>query len=154
MAHGEGSQNVMKVRGSFLVVGSNQGRDYERRKTIRWKKEKEKNEKRRKRKRKERRKKIKERRKRKERRKKKRKGRKEKKMRKNNRNEENQAWRERKKKRKMALIPVVPSVKVVSPRIKVGLLDESYTGLGFSPTPVPLNLRVVNGRVVQLQSWD
>ena len=72
MAHGERSQNVKKVRGSFLFMGSNQGRDYGRR--IRWKKEKENNEKRRKRKRK-----AKKGEERKEMRKKKRKGRKERK---------------------------------------------------------------------------
>ena len=47
--------------------------------------------------------------------------------------------------------------KVISSRTKVGLLDESYEQVpktkevGFSPTLFPLNLRAVNGRVVQPQ---
>ena len=49
-----------------------------------------------------------------------------KKMRKNKREEENHAWRERKKKRKGLRFPVFQWSKVVSSRIKVGLLDESY----------------------------
>ena len=71
------------MRRSFLFVGSNQGRDYGRRKTIQWKKEKEK---------KGEKKKGNEKKKGKEKRKKR------KKRRKTIREEENRAWRERKKK--------------------------------------------------------
>ena len=44
--------------------------------------------------------------------------------------------------------------EVDRPRIKVGIFDESYKyvpkkkKVGFSLTLVPLNLRVINGRVV------
>ena len=31
---------------------------------------------------------------------------------------------------------------------------QKHKEVGFSPTLVPLNLRVVNGRVVQPQQWD
>ena len=31
---------------------------------------------------------------------------------------------------------------------------QKHKEVGFSPTLVPPNLRVVNGRVVQLQPWD
>ena len=72
--------------------------------------------------------------------------------------EENRAWRrERKKKKRKGLrFPVFRRSEVVSPRIKVGLrvgyrnpnFSSKFQKVGFSPTLVPLNLRVVNGHVV------
>ena len=56
--------------------------------------------------------------------------------------------------------------KCVGARDKIGSRDESYAWVPetagfiafqkveFSPTLVPLNLRAVNGRVVQPQPWD
>ena len=58
------------------------------------------------------------------------------------------------KKRKGFRFHVFRRSEVVSLRIKVGLLDENYKlvpktkEVGFSPTPVSLNLRAINGRVV------
>ena len=106
---------------------------------IRWREE---------RKRKERRKKERKREKRKERNK-------GKKMTKTKREEENMCMEEKKKERKENGSNSRCFVtEVDKPRIKVGLLDESYElvpktkEVEFSPTLVPLNLRVVNGCVV------
>ena len=69
------------------------------------------------------------------------------------------AWRRKEKKNGLRFL-VFQQLKVVSPRIKVGLFDESYEQVpktkevGFSHTLVPLNLRVINGHVVQPQPWD
>ena len=141
MANGayEGHMANRKVRASFLLL------EQTKKKTIRWKKEK----------RKERRK-RKEMRKRKERRKKENEERKENEE---NKRDEGNSFVEEKggKKGKGLRFPVFRQSEVVSPRIKVGLLDESYEyvpktkEVGFSPTLVPLNIRAVNGCVVQPQ---
>ena len=67
-------------------------------------------------------------------------------MRKNKREEENHAWRKREKKGKGLRFSVFQRLKVITPRIKVGLLDKSYEYVlktkeeRFSPILVPLNL--------------
>ena len=65
-------------------------------------------------------------------------------------------------KEKWLRFPVFRRSEVDRPRIKVGLLATSYEyvqnkkqkNVEFSSTLVPLNLRVVNDRMVQSQPWD
>ena len=67
-------------------------------------------------------------------------------------------WRKKGKEKKRAPIPDVPKSLVRELKLVYSTRATSRCQktkvLGFSPTLIPFNLRVVNDRVVQPQPWD